>query len=57
MNATLNPARVVSDLKELRALTGDENGAQRVAFSPVWVKARVWLKAKLAAQGVNADEA
>lgn len=48
MNATLNPARVVSELKELRALTGDENGAQRVAFTPTWLKARAWLKAKLA---------
>ena len=48
MNATLIPARVVSELKELRALTGDENGAQRVAFTPTWLKARAWLKAKLA---------
>ncbi len=48
MNATLNPVRVVQELKELRALTGDENGAQRVAFTPVWVNARAGLKAKLA---------
>lgn len=48
MNATLNPSRVVSDLKELRALTGDENGAQRVAFTPVWTRAREWLQSKLA---------
>ncbi len=56
MNATPNPARVVSELKEVRALTGDENGAQRVAFSPTWVKARTWLKAKLAELPVEVRE-
>ncbi len=44
----LDPKRTVAELKELRALTGDENGAQRVAFTPTWVKARAWLKEKLA---------
>ena len=44
----LNPKRTVAELKELRVLTGDENGAQRVAFTPLWVKTRVWLKEKLA---------
>ena len=43
----LNPKRTVAELKELRALTGDENGAQRVAFTPMWGKTRVWLKQKL----------
>ena len=53
MSTLLNPKRVVSDLKELRALTGDENGAQRVAFTPVWVKTRAWLKQKLEALPVE----
>src|SRR5258708_36287184 len=44
---SLNPKRTVAELKELRALTGDEHGAQRVAFTPVWVKTRAWLKDKL----------
>jgi hydantoinase/carbamoylase family amidase len=44
----LNPQRTVAELKELRALTGDENGAQRVAFTPVWVKTREWLREKVA---------
>jgi N-carbamoyl-L-amino-acid hydrolase len=39
---------MVAELKELRELTGDEDGAQRVAFTPTWVKARDWLKSKLA---------
>ena len=43
----LNPQRTIAELKELRALTGDENGAQRVAFTPVWVKTRAWLKKRL----------
>ncbi len=45
---SLDPKRTVAELKELRALTGDENGAQRVAFTPVWVRTREWLKGKLA---------
>jgi hydantoinase/carbamoylase family amidase len=48
MNALLNPQRTVAELKELRALTGDENGAQRVAFTPTWLKAREWLRQKVA---------
>jgi len=47
MNTGLNPKRTVAELKELRALTTDENGAQRVAFTAPWAKARTWLKAKL----------
>jgi N-carbamoyl-L-amino-acid hydrolase len=43
----LNPQRTIAELKELRALTGDEHGAQRVAFTPVWVQTRAWLQAKL----------
>ena len=48
MSAAVNPQRTIAELQELRALTGDENGAQRVAFTPVWAKARAWLRAKLA---------
>jgi len=40
----LEPQRTITELKELRALTGDENGAQRVAFTPVWIAARAWLR-------------
>jgi N-carbamoyl-L-amino-acid hydrolase len=41
--------RVLEGLDELRALTGDEFGAQRVAWSPVWLKAREWFEVKLEA--------
>jgi hydantoinase/carbamoylase family amidase len=49
MSAALNPKRTVAELKELRSFTGDENGAQRVAFTRKWVETRAWLKRKLAA--------
>ncbi len=48
MSVDLDPRRTVAELKELRALTGDDDGAQRVAFTPVWDKARTWLKEKMA---------
>ena len=34
-------------LKELRDLTANENGAQRLAWSPTWLKAREWFLSKL----------
>ena len=34
-------------LKELRALTSSDQGAQRVAWSPTWLKARAWFQQKL----------
>ena len=43
----LDPARTVAELKELRELTGDENGAQRVAWTETWERARAWLREKL----------
>ncbi len=47
MNAAVDAERTVAELKELRTLTGDENGAQRIAFTPTWAKAREWLRQKL----------
>jgi hydantoinase/carbamoylase family amidase len=44
----LEPSRTVSDLRELQKLTGDENGAQRVAWTDTWQTAREWLRGKLA---------
>jgi len=43
----LDPARTVAELRELRELTGDENGAQRVAWTDTWEQARAWLRGKL----------
>ena len=39
--------RVISDLRELAQLTSDANGAQRVAWGPIWRKARAWFAAKV----------
>jgi beta-ureidopropionase / N-carbamoyl-L-amino-acid hydrolase len=39
--------RVIADLQELRSLTSDGNGAQRIAWSPTWLKARGWFQGKL----------
>jgi beta-ureidopropionase / N-carbamoyl-L-amino-acid hydrolase len=39
--------RVIADLEELRALTADANGAQRLAWSPMWLRAREWFQSKL----------
>jgi N-carbamoyl-L-amino-acid hydrolase len=50
----LDPSRTVRDLEELRALTGDENGAQRVAWTDTWEQARDFLRAKL--EGTGAEE-
>jgi N-carbamoyl-L-amino-acid hydrolase len=43
----LQPGRTVDDLRELRELTGDENGAQRVAWTHTWERACKWLGGKL----------
>jgi hydantoinase/carbamoylase family amidase len=43
----LDPKRTVAELKELRALTSDENGAQRIAFTDTWAEARRWLRQKI----------
>ena len=47
MTAALDTKRTLRELKELKALTSDENGAQRVAFTAMWAKARAWLREKL----------
>ena len=39
----LYPGRVVTQLHELQELTGDESGAQRVAWTKTWNIARDWL--------------
>ncbi|MDQ1473464.1 MAG: beta-ureidopropionase / N-carbamoyl-L-amino-acid hydrolase [Bryobacterales bacterium] len=43
----LNPNRTLTELKQLRDLTSDQNGAQRVAWTPIWQKAREWFATKL----------
>jgi len=56
---TLTPSRVVSELRELQELTGDEDGAQRVAWTETWERARAWLRDKVSSTGAveEIDEA
>jgi hydantoinase/carbamoylase family amidase len=54
---TLKPDRTVAELRELRQLTGDENGAQRVAWTETWQRAREWLRGKLDFAEYEVDEA
>ena len=47
----LDPGRTVAELRELQEVTGDDNGAQRVAWTHTWQKARAWLREKLDGTG------
>jgi allantoate deiminase len=43
----------IADLRELAARTGTPDGAQRVAWGPVWREARAWFGSKLAEIGLT----
>ncbi|MES1248512.1 MAG: Zn-dependent hydrolase [Actinomycetota bacterium] len=47
----LDPTRTVRELRELQALTGDVNGAQRVAWTDTWERARQFLRDAVAETG------
>jgi N-carbamoyl-L-amino-acid hydrolase len=49
----VKPRRMLDDLNELRSLTSDSRGAQRVAWSPTWLKARAWFEGKVDAMAVQ----
>jgi hydantoinase/carbamoylase family amidase len=51
----LDPSRTVAELHELQELTGDENGAQRVAWTDTWVDAKSWLAEKLGGSGAEEE--
>jgi N-carbamoyl-L-amino-acid hydrolase len=51
----LQPGRTVDELRHLRELTGDENGAQRVAWTETWVRAKQWLSEKVAGLGAQEE--
>jgi len=51
----LDPKRTVAELEELRELTGDEDGAQRVAWTGTWETARAWLRDKVAETGATEE--
>jgi N-carbamoyl-L-amino-acid hydrolase len=51
----LDPSRTVAELKELRELTGDASGAQRIAWTDTWETAREWLRGRLAETGAEEE--
>jgi N-carbamoyl-L-amino-acid hydrolase len=51
----IDAKRVIAELRELAALTSDAEGAQRVAWGPVWRRARVWFAEKAAACGCRPE--
>jgi N-carbamoyl-L-amino-acid hydrolase len=55
----LSPGRTVAELRELQELTGDDSGAQRVAWTETWERGRAWLRERMAPTGAaeEIDEA
>jgi allantoate deiminase len=54
--AEVDAARAVAGLREIQRLTGNEDGAQRVAWTDTWITARDWLANELAGiDGVTVD--
>jgi N-carbamoyl-L-amino-acid hydrolase len=49
----VDPSRTVAELHELQDLTGDDNGAQRVAWTDTWERAREWLRGKVSETGAE----
>jgi N-carbamoyl-L-amino-acid hydrolase len=46
---------VIADLRELAKLTSNADGAQRLAWGPIWRDARTWFNARLATLGITPD--
>jgi len=53
--SVLDAVVAVEDLRRLAALTSDGRGAQRVAWTPTWARAREWLLTELAELPVEVD--
>src|SRR6188768_1195713 len=53
----LDPKRTVAELRELQELTGNADGAQRVAWTETWVEAQDWMASKLSGIAMEFDEA
>ena len=51
----LDPGRTLAELRELRELTGDDDGAQRVAWTDTWAQAKEWLAGKLGETGAEEE--
>ena len=51
----MNAQRVIDDLRDLAARTSTSDGAQRLAWGPVWREARDWFRGKIAELGLHID--
>ena len=47
--------RVIAELRELASRTSTPDGAQRLAWGPVWREARDWFKDKVASLGLRVE--
>ena len=52
---SLSPERTVAELRQLQELTGDKNGAERVAWTETWERARQWLREKVVPIGAEEE--
>ena len=53
--AAFDPARVVTDLRDLAARTGGPDGSRRLCWTPEWLEARALLRESLATLPVEVD--
>ena len=51
----MNAERVIADLRELASRTSTPEGAQRLAWGPVWRDAREWFTGKIAELGLRVE--
>lgn len=51
----MSARNVIANLRELAALTSTPDGAQRLAWGPVWREARHWFNGKLATLGITPE--
>src|SRR5688572_10259594 len=51
----MNARNVIADLRELGKLTANADGAQRLAWGPVWREARTWFNGKLSELGITPE--
>jgi hydantoinase/carbamoylase family amidase len=52
---TFDPSRVIADLRDLAELTGGPDGARRLCWTDEWLKARGFLRERLAELPVTVD--
>jgi len=51
----MNAQRVIADLRELARRTSTPDGAQRLAWGPVWRDARAWFAGKIGELGLRVE--